>query len=79
MKIKNLILNLIIVSIYSGNLFSQEIQEKNGSNGSLIWYMYIGGKPDMKALKVEKEVAKDWGVKIEVFFVDCGGTYDYKY
>ncbi len=32
----------------------------------------------MGRVQAEIEIAKKWGFKIENFFGDCGGTFDYK-
>ena len=76
--IKNLILILVLMTIYSDNLFSQSNPDKTVSKDSLTWHIYIGGKPDMGTLKACEVVARNWGIKSDFFFGDCGGTYDYK-
>lgn len=43
----------------------------------IVWYRFIGGKPDMNYVRTSENVAKKWGFTIEYEFGSCGNTeYD---
>ncbi len=67
------LLSLMLISTFT---FAQTNQ--NSVQDTLVFYQYIGGKPYMERVLKEKEIAEKWGFKIEYFFGDCGGTFDYK-
>lgn len=72
---------LFILFVMSGTFISHNLlsqTNKNSIEDSLIWHMYIGGKPDMKKLECRENVARRWGIVIEYFYGDCVGTYNYK-
>jgi hypothetical protein len=70
---------MILMTFYSCDIYSQNKTDKTVLKDSLTWHIYIGGKPDMRRVKAKEKIARNWGVKINIFYGDCGGTYDYKY
>ena len=71
------ILKPLFVLIYL--LFSYSITvQTNNSIDSVTLYTYIGRIPQMNFLEALKEVANENGIKTEIFFGDCGGTFDDK-
>jgi len=52
--------------------FLELISNKKCSN--LVWYRFIGGKPDMRFIRQSEEIAKEWGFKIQYEYGSCGYT-----
>ncbi|MGZ5243636.1 MAG: hypothetical protein ACXWEY_00645 [Bacteroidia bacterium] len=69
---------LLLLLFISPGAFAQTNPNYSNTKDTLVLYRYIGGKPSLKYVNAEKETAVKWGFKIEFFFGDCGGTYDYK-
>lgn len=69
---------LIVVLISSFQLETKAQNNNEMIQDSMIWHIYIPGRPDMNYLNTQKAVAQKWGVKVDYLFGDCVGTMDEK-
>lgn len=70
MKIRNSFIIFLVISLFGGGLVSF----KNSDCSDIVWYRFIGGKPDMRYVKASQSVAKEWGFTIQYEYGSCGDT-----
>lgn len=74
MKIRNSFIVFLVIFLVGGGLVSF----KNSDCSEIVWYRFIGGKPDMRYVKASQSVAKEWGFTIQYEYGICGNTIDDK-
>jgi hypothetical protein len=62
---------------YIKTLYPQATINKNINIETLVYYKYIGGKPSILVLDIERNVAKKWGIAMDYTTGDCTSNYDY--
>jgi len=63
---------------YVKTLYPQAISNKNIYIDTLVYYKYIGGKPSILVLDIERKVAKKWGIVMDYTTGDCTSNFNFK-
>lgn len=72
-----LFIGLTIISCSTASTVSKQSNPENQNKSScknLVWYDFIGGKPDKYYLDSAQKVADNWGFKIVYEYGNCTNT-----
>ncbi len=72
----------IIISLFLSVAFSAACSAQSNAPlvaDSVVWYQYIGGKPDMDHVLAQKRVLQSFGMKVETVFGGCIGPFEQEY